>query len=83
MFLKAWAHRNKGMMVLRHPCIIAQLCPGLVGSIQQLILRQVSDQRGTCLVERPARRRLVPFIRARSYSIYLHRKMTYYYVVLL
>ena len=34
----------------------AQLCPWLVGLIQELLkLMQASNQRGTCLVERPAR----------------------------
>ena len=35
--LKACAYRNKGMVVLRHPCIIVQFCPGVVVFIQELL----------------------------------------------
>ena len=54
MSLKACAYRKKGMLLLRG-IAHRQFIHGVCGANTRAYLVQVSDQRGTCLVERPAK----------------------------
>ena len=55
MPLKACAYRKKGMMLLPRGFARGQFVRGVCGTKTRAYLVQVSDQRGTCLVEKPAK----------------------------